>query len=197
MHESITGPAEQSAPVTVSPLGRPAGPRPPGRTGRPRTAAVLRIVLGMVWAVNASFKWLPDFVSGHELAHQFGIHAQIKTPVVAQWIALWQHTSSADPSAFAITTAVIESLIALALLTGTLTNVAFIGSAVYSFGVWSAAEAFGLPWNAPGITDVGPSVAYIFAALALYCAAAGSVWSVDRVLRPRLGRFALLASRPS
>jgi hypothetical protein len=37
-------------------------------------------------------------------------------------------------------------------------------------------------------------VAYIIASLALFYAAAGSTWSLDRVLRPKLGRFSWLAS---
>ena len=44
------------------------------------------------------------------------------------------------------------------------------------------------------MTDLGPSVGYIFASLALFFAAAGSTWSVDTWLRPRLGAFAWLAA---
>jgi hypothetical protein len=44
------------------------------------------------------------------------------------------------------------------------------------------------------MTDLGPSVGYIFASLALFFAAAGSTWSVDGWLRPRLGAFAWLAA---
>jgi thiosulfate dehydrogenase (quinone) large subunit len=44
------------------------------------------------------------------------------------------------------------------------------------------------------MTDLGPSVGYIFASLALFFAAAGSVWSVDTWLHPRLGGPHWLAS---
>jgi hypothetical protein len=44
------------------------------------------------------------------------------------------------------------------------------------------------------MTDLGPSVGYIFASLALLFAAAGSTWSVDCWLRPRVGAFAWLAA---
>jgi hypothetical protein len=40
-----------------------------------------------------------------------------------------------------------------------------------------------------GITDLGPSVGYVCASLALFFAAAGATWSVDGVLRQRLGRL--------
>lgn len=67
----------------------------------------------------------------------------------------------------------------------------FIGSAIWSFGIWSAAEGFHLPWSKPGITDLGPSVAYIIASLVLFYAAAGATWTVDGKLRPVMARFGL------
>jgi thiosulfate dehydrogenase (quinone) large subunit len=54
-------------------------------------------------------------------------------------------------------------------------------------------RGFNLPWSKSGIADLGPSVGYIFASLGLFFAAAGATWSVDAVIRPRLGRFASLA----
>ena len=92
---------------------------------------------------------------------------------------------------------IIETAIALCLLLGAFSNAVFLGSAVFSFGIWSAAEGFHLPWDKPGMTDLGPSIGYIAASLALYFAAAGATWSVDGWLRPRLGRLAWLSSRPA
>ncbi len=161
---------------------------------RQHFAAIVRIAFGLVWAVDAAFKWQPGFVHGQVFAHQFGIHDKVTTPVIHQWIQLWSHVAAGSPSGFAIGSAVVESLIALGLLTGSFSNAVFIGSAIYSFGIWSAAEAFGLPWNAPAITDVGPSAGYIIASLALLCCAAGPTWSADQVLRPKLGRLRPLAN---
>lgn len=59
-----------------------------------------------------------------------------------------------------------------------------IGTAILSFGIWSGAEAFHLPFHS-GMTDIGASAGYVFASLALFFAAAGSAWSVDAWLRPR------------
>jgi hypothetical protein len=92
------------------------------------------------------------------------------------------------------TSSVIESCIALGLLSGAFSNLVFVGSAVFSFGIWSAAEGFHLPWTKPGMTDLGPSAAYWIASLALLFAAAGATWSLDGWIRPRLGRLAFLAS---
>ncbi|MCU1684052.1 MAG: hypothetical protein JWQ81_4791 [Amycolatopsis sp.] len=161
---------------------------------RLRGAAAVRIGYGLVWAIDASFKWLPGFVHGQTLSQEFGKASKVTTPGVHQWIQLWHGLAGASPGTFAVGTAIVETAIALGLIFGVFSNLVFVGSAVFSFGIWSSAEAFHLPWSTPGITDLGPSVAYIFASLALLCAAAGSVWSMDRVLRTKVGRFGWLTS---
>ncbi|MDF3294134.1 hypothetical protein [Streptomyces silvisoli] len=161
---------------------------------RLHAAAAVRIGFGLVWAIDASFKWLPAFIHGKTLNDELGKAAAIHTPVIHQWIQLWHDAGTADPRAFAVGTALVESCIALGMIFGVFTNLVFIGSAVFSFGIWSAAEGFHLPWTKPGITDLGPSVAYIFASLALFTAFAGATWSLDTRLRPALGRLAWLAS---
>jgi hypothetical protein len=180
--------ATDPTPREVKELNQPAK----SSIGRRRLAGVLRIAFGVVWAIDAALKWRPDFLHGRVFAHQFGIHDQITTPVVRQWIDLWQYIAAVVPTGMGVATAIVETLIAVGLLTGTLLNVVYVGSAVYSFGIWSAAEAFGLPWSAAGATDIGPSIGYIIAALALLAAPGNAMWSVDRVLRPRLGKYGWL-----
>ncbi|QRP45767.1 hypothetical protein [Amycolatopsis sp. FDAARGOS 1241] len=177
-----------AAPREYQKLHQPAA----ASSGRRRLACVLRIVFGVVWAIDASFKWRPEFLRGQVFAHQFGIHDQVTTPVIRQWIDLWQYIGAVAPAGLGVGTAIVETLIAVGLLTGTLSNVVYVGSAVYSFGIWSAAEAFGLPWFAAGATDIGPSIGYIIAALALLAAPGNALWSVDRALRPRLGKYGWL-----
>jgi nitrite reductase (NO-forming) len=157
-------------------------------------AAAVRIGYGLVWAVDAGFKWLPGFIHGQVLDKDLSKASKIDVPVLHQWLQMWHSLAGVNPGAFAVGTAIVETLIALGLIFGAFSNLVFLGSAVFSFGIWSTAEAFHLPWNTPGITDLGPSVAYIFASLALFYAAAGSTWSLDRVLRPKLGRLSRLAS---
>jgi thiosulfate dehydrogenase [quinone] large subunit len=104
---------------------------------------------------------------------ELGNAASVDTPGVHQWLQLWNTIGLASPAAFAAVIAILESLL--------------------SFGIWSGAEGFHLPFH-EGMTDLGPSAGYIFASLALFFAAAGSVWSVDSWLRPRLGGLHWLAS---
>jgi nitrite reductase (NO-forming) len=157
-------------------------------------AAAVRIGYGLLWAVDASFKWLPGFIHGQTLGKELGKASNLDAPMLHPWFQMWNSLAGVSPGAFAVGTAIVETLIALGLIFGAFSNLVFLGSAVFSFGIWSTAEAFHLPWSTPGITDLGPSVAYIFASLALFYAAAGSAWSLDRVLRPKLGRLSWLAS---
>jgi thiosulfate dehydrogenase (quinone) large subunit len=158
-----------------------------------RGAAVVRILFGALWACDASFKWQPGFIHGQTLHDELGKVSQVNTPVIHQWLALTNMIGMANPPVTVVVIAIIETLAALAIIFGVLSNAAFIGSAMLSFGIWSGAEAFHLPFHS-GMTDLGPSVGYIFASLALFFAAAGSTWSVDSWLRPRLGAFAWLAA---
>jgi uncharacterized membrane protein YphA (DoxX/SURF4 family) len=159
-------------------------------------AALVRIGFGLVWAVDATFKWLPGFIHGQTLDDELGGAAKIHTPIVHQWIQLWHAAATAQPTAFAVGTGIIETLIALGLVFGVFSNLTFLGSALFSFGIWSAAEGFHLPWTRSGITDLGPSVGYIFASLALFFVAAGATWSLDSrlQLRDRLGRLGRISS---
>ncbi len=156
-------------------------------------AAIVRILFGLLWAIDATFKWLPGFVHGQTLHDELGGAPDVTTPVVHQWMQLWNTIGLSDPPAFAVVIAILETLVAVALILGAFSNAAFIGSALLSLGIWSGAEGFHLPWTKPGMTDLGPSAGYIFASLALFFAAAGSTWSVDAWLRPKLGRLAWAA----
>ncbi|MCV7423491.1 hypothetical protein H7K45_23325 [Mycobacterium yunnanensis] len=156
-------------------------------------AAVVRILFGLLWAVDASFKWSPGFRGGQTLPDELSRAGKVQTPVIHQWLELWNTVALANPGLFATMMAILESLAAVALIFGVLSNLAFIGTAVLSFGIWSGAEGFHLPFHA-GMTDLGPSAGYVFASLALFFAAAGSTWSLDTWLRSRLGRFSWLAA---
>jgi uncharacterized membrane protein YphA (DoxX/SURF4 family) len=134
------------------------------------------------------------FVHGQTLDNELGGAAKIQVPVLHQWMELWHTIAMASPATFAVGTAVIETIIALGLLLGAFSNLILIGSAVFSFGIWSTAEGFHLPWDRAGITDLGPSVGCIAASLALFFALGGAVWSVDGWLRPKLGKLAWLSS---
>jgi nitrite reductase (NO-forming) len=160
-------------------------------------AAVVRILYGVLWAIDAVFKWLPGFIHGQTLSHELDA-SKVPTPMVHGWVQLWHDAAGVNPGGFAMFTAIVESVLAVALIFGVLSNLTFIVTAVWSLGIWTAPEHMHLPWTTPGMTDLGPSIGYVFAALALFFASAGAAWSVDAVIRPHLGRLAPLAgSRPA
>jgi hypothetical protein len=47
-----------------------------------RAGAVLRIVFGIIWAIDATFKWLPGFIHGQTLPDELGKGPEIQTPVI-------------------------------------------------------------------------------------------------------------------
>jgi len=156
---------------------------------------VLRILFGLVWAVDASFKWQPAFVNG--FAGYLAGAMKGQPPAVQTWIGFWLGLVKTDPVLFARAVAVCETLLAIALILGVFTNLACLGGAVMSFMIWSTAEGFGGPY-VPGSTDIGTSIIYVFVFAALLLASAGRYWSIDQYLGPCLGRWACLASgRPS
>ncbi|MCU1413334.1 MAG: hypothetical protein JWN80_674 [Microbacteriaceae bacterium] len=134
------------------------------------------------------------FVDGQTLHDELGGASGVSTPIVHQWLQFWNTVGLTNPSLFAHVIAVIETLVAIALILGVLSNVAFVGSALLSIGIWTGAEGLHLPWFRPGQTDLGPSVGYIFASLALLFAAAGATWSIDALLARRITRARWLFS---
>lgn len=175
-------------------------PSPVGTLGSVRRAhglAVVRILFGVVWAIDAFFKWLPGFRDPATIEKELGGHLKtVQTPVLHQWMAMWHSLGTASPSAFAYTTATLETLVALCLILGLFSNGVFIGSALLSFGIWTTAEGAGLPYKY-GKTDIGTSIAYVVVSLALLFAAAGATWSLDSRIRDRVGgRLSWLISPP-
>jgi thiosulfate dehydrogenase (quinone) large subunit len=154
-------------------------------------AAVVRILFGVLWAIDATFKWLPGWIHGQTLGKELD-PTKVPTPMLHGWIQLWHAVAGADPGMFALITAIVESVLAVALILGVFSNLAFIATALWSIGIWTSAEHMHIPYMT-GQTDLGPSIGYVFGALALFYAAAGATWSVDAVIRPRLGRLAPLA----
>jgi uncharacterized membrane protein YphA (DoxX/SURF4 family) len=154
---------------------------------------LLRIAFGLVWAIDAWFKWQPDFANNFT---DYLTGAQQGQPVVVQaWIGFWVNVVKVDPSAFAMLVALGETAIAIALVLGVFTNLATLGGAALALVIWSTAEGFGGPYQA-GSTDVGSAVIYAVVLAGLFLSQAGLYLGLDRRLTPALGRFGFLASGP-
>lgn len=154
---------------------------------------ILRIIFGVVWAIDATFKWLPGFHSNFEDYLSEGAEGQPR--VVRAWIELWVRTIGVNPHFFAYVVAIGETTIALALLLGVFSNLAYLGGTLLSLGIWSTAEGFGGPYKS-GSIDIGAAIIYVLVFVALFLTKAGLHFGVDRWLTPALGRGAWLASGP-
>ncbi len=154
---------------------------------------LLRIAFGIVWAVDAWFKWQPDFVQN--FADYFTSALEGQPAAVQWWIHLWHDTVQVNPTAFAYFVALAETAIAIGLLFGLLSNLAYLGGGLMALVIWSTAEGFGGPY-VPGTVDIGAAIIYVLVFVALFLTYAGLPLGVDSWLTPRLGRFGFLASGP-
>lgn len=151
--------------------------------------SLLRIAFGIIWAIDASFKWTPSF--------QASYLAQVKAAAVGQphWLVWLFHTAESviqiDPHAFAVATALVESLTAAGLIIGFARRAGYLIGLGFSLVVWALAEGFGGPYTA-GSTDIGTGIIYavVFAALyGLDRAVGPSAWSFDAVIARRWSRW--------
>ena len=148
-----------------------------------RSFAILRIVFGLVWIIDASFKWNPAFLNNFTDYLTQG--AQGQPTLVQAWIDLWVKSVSVDPHLFAIIVAVSETAIALGLIFGLFTEIAIAGGIAMTLVIWSTAEGFGGPYIA-GSTDIGAAIIYAIVFVALWLGRCWRYYSIDSVLKKRL-----------
>ena len=141
--------------------------------------AIARIAFGVLFAVDAALKWFPSFTTA--------FIDQVKGAFVGQpgwlqpWFRFWIRVFSTQPRFFAYATAVVETLIALALVLGLARAVTYFAAALYSLAIWAIPEGFGGPYT-HGVTDIGAGIIYAVVFLTLYqldTLADESPWSLD------------------
>jgi thiosulfate dehydrogenase [quinone] large subunit len=160
---------------------------------RLRGIGVLRIIFGLVWAVDAWFKWQPDFINNFSDYLTGTLEGQ--PPAVQSWISFWINIVKVDSHVFAHIVAISETALAVGLILGVFSNLTNLGGILLAVVIWSTAEGFGGPY-VPGSADIGSAIIYalVFAGLFLYNA--GLTIGFDRWLTPKLGRWGILASGP-
>jgi thiosulfate dehydrogenase (quinone) large subunit len=152
---------------------------------------LLRILFGIVWGIDAWFKWQPDFVNNFK---DYLVSAQQDQPwPVHHWIGFWVNTVGVDPTVFAYFVAAGETVIAIALILGVFVNLTSVVGVLLAVVIWSTAEGFGGPYKA-GSTDIGAAIIYPLVFAGLFLSSAGLYYGVDRWLTPKLGKLGVLAS---
>ncbi|MDR3570765.1 MAG: DoxX family protein [Candidatus Pacebacteria bacterium] len=145
-----------------------------------KSFALLRIAFGCVWGIDAMFKWLPAFQDN--FVGYISDGAQGQPALVQTWINLWVTVANIQPHTFALVVAFAETAIAIGLIFGIFTRIANWGGIALALAIWSTAEGFGGPY-APGSTDIGTGIIYIFVHLSLIAGKSWRTYSVDSLLK--------------
>ena len=152
-------------------------------TKEDKSFAILRIIFGSVWLIDASFKWNPAFLNN--FTDYLSQGAQGQSALVQAWIHLWMTGVSVDPHFFAIIVAIAETAIALGLIFGLFTRLAIVGGIAMTLVIWSTAEGFGGPYVS-GSTDIGTAIIYALVFVALWLGQCWRYYSIDSLLKKKL-----------
>src|SRR5580698_7370874 len=129
----------------------------------------LRFTFGGIWMIDAVLKWLPGFRSSYMSSIR---GAGMGQPGWLQWwFNFWINVQHPAPTFFAYLVAVLETLVALAVILGFARKVSYIASAVFSVVIWAAAEGFGGPYGS-GASDIGTAIIYALVFMCLLTLAA-------------------------
>lgn len=158
-----------------------------GRTAR--HFAVVRAIFGLVWAIDATLKWLPGFRSNFQSIIDEAGHGQPSW--LSPWFGFWRHLTAHTPTTFAVVTAVAETVVSLCLLLGAFQRVTFAFGAAFAVIIWGVGEGFGGPYVS-GATDIGSAVIYALVFVALWAAVPRESRAAAPGLDQRLARRRLL-----
>jgi nitrite reductase (NO-forming) len=158
---------------------------------RLKVFGALRIVFGLVWLIDAWFKWQPDFVNNFS-----GYLSMDGQPGwIAGYIHFWMNVVNVNPTFLAYAVAIGETVIALALIFGAFSNLTYVAGTLLAGIIWTTAEGFGGPYQA-GATDVGAAIIYVGVFAGLFLSKAGLYVGLDRRFGQLLGKYNWLASGP-
>jgi len=155
------------------------------RFSRDWAGAAVRVAFGMVWLADAALKWPAAYRTN--FLDQFRTGAQGQPRWLHPWFHVVVRLVSPRIALFAYGTAVLETLLALALIAGFARKFTYIGGAIYSVLVWATAEGFGGPYSGSS-TDIGAAIIYAVVFLALLVMDARSEtsrYSVDGLIERR------------
>lgn len=147
---------------------------------------VLRITFGVIWLIDAMLKWLPGFRASYMSVIM--AEAQGQPGWLQPWFNFWIRFQHPDVMFLAYLAAVIETLIAVALIAGFARKLTYSAAIVFSLLIWATAEGFGGPYTA-GASDIGTAIIYavVFAGLlALSYYAGPARYSADYYLEKKI-----------
>ena len=153
----------------------------------------LRIGFGGIWLADAALKWLPGFRAGY-MDTIMG-EAQGQPGWLQPWFHFWIRFQHPDATFMGWLVAVLETVIAVALITGFARKATYIAAIAFSLLIWGTAEGFGGPYTS-GASDIGTAVIYavVFAALlALSYYSGPSKYTADYYLEQKVSWWPKIA----
>jgi uncharacterized membrane protein YphA (DoxX/SURF4 family) len=157
-----------------------------GRSFRSWPKYALRYTFGAIWLIDAVLKWLPGFRSGY--TGMISGAGQGQPGWLKPWFSFWTNLQSPHAGFFVTVVAVLETLVALAVLFGVARKVSYIAAAGFSVVIWAVAEGFGGPYTS-GASDIGTAIihALVFMCLLTLSAYTGpDRYSVDYYLEKKI-----------
>lgn len=157
----------------------------------PKTA--LRVTFGVIWLIDAVFKWLPGFRRDYMDTIMGQVDGQ--PGWLKPWFRFWIDVQHPDPAFWAYLVAIVETLIAAAVIVGFARKLTYTAAIVFSLLIWSTAEGFGGPYTS-GSADIGTAIIYalVFGFLLLFSYYTGpSRHSLDYYLESRISWWHSLA----
>jgi nitrite reductase (NO-forming) len=145
----------------------------------------LRITFGAIWGIDAVLKWLPGFRSTY-VAAITGV-AKGQPGWLSWWFDFWVKLQTPRPAFFAYMVAILETLVAVAVIVGFARKFTYAVSAAFAVVIWGVAEGFGGPYMS-GSSDIGTAIIYAVVflfLLALIVYAGPDRYSVDYYLEQR------------
>ena len=162
------------------------GPMASGRCAPAWPKDVLRISFGVIWLIDATLKWLPGFRTSYMSVIM--AEAQDQPGWLQPWFHFWIRFQHPDAMLLAYLAAVIETLIAVALIIGFARKLTYISAIAFSLLIWGTAEGFGGPYTS-GASDIGTAIIYAvaFAGLLMLSYYAGPArYSADYYLEKKI-----------
>jgi nitrite reductase (NO-forming) len=155
--------------------------------------AALRVAFGVIWAVGAALTWSPDFAVHYVGYLHNAAHGQ--PAWLAGWFSMWIGLVTPHAVLFTWLTRIVETTIALALLTGFARKTLYVVGALFSLLVWSTAEGFGGPYTV-GANNMGTAISYVLifvALIAINNRGGRSPYSLDYFIEKRWPRWRSVA----
>ena len=153
----------------------------------PQRVALLRIVFGLIWLIDAGLKMNHVFVNDFKADFTEGAAGQ--PGWLHWWFHFWTRVIDTSPSTFAYITIVLETALGLSLLFGFARRSGYVVGFIFSLAIWAIPEGFGGPYSMSS-TDIAQGLIYALVYAALFGLESAietkPAWAVDTWIERRV-----------